>query len=387
MKVLFISQWYPNKFDSMFGLFVRKHAEAVSLYADTKVIYVCNDTSANSFQIERSSKSALDEIIIYYPYAQNGGFWQKIMNGINYLRAYRIGFDEMKKGNWKPDIVQANIFTRTALIAYFYGLKNKIPYAVIEHWTRYFRPQTFRNFCHRWITKWTVKKASAVLPVTKHLQRNMEKHALLNDNYQIINNVCEDDFFVKTETVKNEVAKILNVTCFTDDHKNLSGILRVVKRLSEKRDDFVLYLIGDGEDFLKIKNYANELEIDPKLIVFTGLLEGKQLISEFQTCDFTILFSNYENIPVVISESLACGKPVISTSVGGINEHIDKSNGILIDAKDEDALVKSISYMIDNYKNYDSETIRQNALKKYSYRAVGEHLTSIYRAVLNIKLD
>jgi len=29
-KVLFLSAWYPNRYDAMAGLFVRKHAEAVS---------------------------------------------------------------------------------------------------------------------------------------------------------------------------------------------------------------------------------------------------------------------------------------------------------------------------------------------------------------------
>lgn len=29
MKVLFLTAWYPHRYDAMAGLFVRKHAEAV----------------------------------------------------------------------------------------------------------------------------------------------------------------------------------------------------------------------------------------------------------------------------------------------------------------------------------------------------------------------
>ena len=39
-KVLFLSAWYPNRYDAMAGLFVRKHAEAVGQYADVCVLYL-----------------------------------------------------------------------------------------------------------------------------------------------------------------------------------------------------------------------------------------------------------------------------------------------------------------------------------------------------------
>jgi glycosyltransferase involved in cell wall biosynthesis len=94
------------------------------------------------------------------------------------------------------------------------------------------------------------------------------------------------------------------------------------------------------------------------------------------------LFSNYENIPVVISESLVCGKPVISTDVGGINEHIDKSNGILIEKEDEDALYESIIYMMEHYQEYDSEEIKMKAEKLYSYERVGKELFNIYKSIV-----
>ena len=39
MKVLFISAWYPNRYDEMAGLFVRKHAQAVSQFCEVEVLY------------------------------------------------------------------------------------------------------------------------------------------------------------------------------------------------------------------------------------------------------------------------------------------------------------------------------------------------------------
>ncbi len=37
----------------------------------------------------------------------------------------------------------------------------------------------------------------------------------------------------------------------------------------------------------------------------------------YQTCDFYIHTSKADNAPLVILEAMACGKPVVSTRVGG----------------------------------------------------------------------
>ena len=89
------------------------------------------------------------------------------------------------------------------------------------------------------------------------------------------------------------------------------------------------------------------------------------------------MFSNYDNVPVVISESLAVGKPVVATRVGGIPEMINVSNGILVDVGNETELSEKMNFMLDNFKNYDFETIKNEA-EKYSYESVGKKLFEIY---------
>ena len=379
MKVLFISQLYPNRYDPMPGLFVRKHAQAVGLYADVAVLYVHPDDKIDKTEIIRQTSGNISETYLYFP-----ANCSRIVKHFRYFRTYITGFNEIKKQWGKPDLIQANIFTRTAFIAYSYHLAYKIPYAVIEHWTRYFREKTFNNKIHRYVSIWVARQANAVMPVTAHLQHCMEQHGMHNNNYRVINNVVDDGFFEKTTMSGGaDKIKILNVTCFNDDQKNISGILRVVNQLYKKRTDFEITLVGTGEDFQEIIEFAREMEIDPSAIKFAGLLEGDDLMEIYKQCDFTLLFSNYENIPVVLSESLACGKPVISTNVGGIAEHINDSNGILISRGDETGLFDSIDYMLDNYKKYDAKTIAADAEKKYSFNAVGKNIIDIYNEILH----
>ena len=44
-KILWLCSWYPNKMEPFNGDFIKRHAEAVSLYEDVQVIYVVRDVN------------------------------------------------------------------------------------------------------------------------------------------------------------------------------------------------------------------------------------------------------------------------------------------------------------------------------------------------------
>lgn len=381
MKVLFISAWYPNRQDPLLGLFVQKHAQAVALFANVAVLYVVADSTCNEMEAIQTTENNILTIRIYYP-KRNNDLINRLFTFKAYLFAYFKGFRLLHKTWGKPDIIQANVFTRTACIANIYKLIFKTPYTVIEHWTRYFRTNTFENNLHKYLTGVVATNASALMPVTRNLQTGMIKHGIYNKNYHVINNVVSSDFFQNQIYQQSQVKTIINVSSFDDKQKNISGIIKVARELSTYRQDFRIILIGDGNDFIKIKNLATELQLLNNVVFFAGMLKGDELIKAYQSCNFSLLFSNYENIPVVISESLCCGKPVVSTNVGGISEHINETNGILIPAGDEKALTESLNYMLDHFQEYDSALIQLQSRNKYSMQSVGANLYSIYQQIL-----
>jgi len=130
-----------------------------------------------------------------------------------------------------------------------------------------------------------------------------------------------------------------------------------------------------------MKSYAAELGLNDSQVRFTGLLEGENVVEAYQSADFMVMFSNYENMPVVISESLACGLPVVATAVGGIPEYINTENGQLVNAGDEAALLEAIDFMLDHYPEFDKQKIRQNAVEIFSKKAVAEKLQELYNYV------
>lgn len=385
---LFLSAWYPNRDDAMSGLFVRKHAEAVGLFCKVTVLYVHSDPAIRSNEIIIQDYHQVKEILVYYPGGKTT--FRRILKPLRFLLAYVQGINLVLKNEGKPSLTHVNILTRSALPALFLKLLYRIPFVVTEHWSRYLPSRnSYHGILRKWITRIIVREAAFIMPVSEDLREAMQMHGLKNQNYQVINNVVEDFFFKTLTTAKkiNEKKHILHISCFDDEPKNITGMLRAVKELSKDRTDFVFTIAGTGKDELKIKNLFMELNFPEGMILFTGELTPFDIASEFAKTDFFVLFSTNENAPVVISESLACGKPVVSTNVGGIPEMLDSSNSILINPKDEKALKDALNTMLDHYQEYDAQKIRSDAYPKYSYEMVGKTIVERYKLVLNQHLQ
>jgi len=218
------------------------------------------------------------------------------------------------------------------------------------------------------------------------VMEEMKTNKLKNNNYFVIPNVVDvDKFFPSENTKKITKIRILHVSCFEEASKNIAGIIRSVQKLSLKRQDFELRLVGDGIDKKRLENYAQELGVKDTFVFFDGLLEGQALIDFFNSADFLVLFSNYENLPVIMVEAFACGLPVLSTNVGGIKEHLNEERGILIESGDENAFIEKLDFMLSNYSSYNPHKIRAYAVDNFSKKVIGKSFFTIYDNVLNSK--
>lgn len=386
-KVLFLSAWYPNRYDEMWGLFVQNHAIACSKFVEVAVLYVhpVKDLQNKLFEINISYEPFL-VVRIYY----SNNFQSKfpIINHFcklyYYSKAYRIGFRYIQHIYGNYNLIHVNILTRTACVAYLKKLFSGKKYIVTEHWSRYLpNVNTYKGFLRKILTRIVVNQADAITTVTENLRDAMLARKLKNSNYQIVPNVVDTDLFSCLNIDNTSVKRILHVSCFEDRSKNISGLLRVCRRIQEYRNDFKLIMVGDGIDKIAMEQYAAELKISSDKIEFLGILTGKDLVEQYQLSSFFTLFSNYENFPVVIAESLVCGKPVVATKVGGIAEFVDDSNGILVNANDEISFENAIIKMLDKFSNYDKVAISESAVSKFSQQAVGKQFYEIYSKVLS----
>ncbi|VBB43433.1 Glycosyl transferase group 1 [uncultured Paludibacter sp.] len=384
MNVLFISAWYPHRYDSMAGLFVQKHAEAVSLYADVKVLYVHADDKIKKNEITVNQHNNIQEYRVYYPFSEKT-FLAKIKKTINYFWAYQKGLKAIKKTGWKIEIIHLHTIIISGLIAYFYKLFHNIPYVITEHWSRYLTTNnTFSNKFDKFITKIITKNASAIMPVSNILKNGMIENGLKNDNYLVINNVVDDFFYQDKLSTQKQKKRILHISCFDEAAKNVNGMLCSIKNLSTLRNDFELVIIGTGKDYVQTRSYCETLKIPKDTVLFLGEKTPKEVAEWFRKSDVFVLFSNYETAGVVIAESLVSGVPVISTKVGIAPEVINEINGKLIEIGDEKALTQTLNKVLNNLPNYNNKEIQNNSKDLFSYKNVGKKIVKVYENCLKI---
>lgn len=383
MKVLYLSPWYPHRYDAMSGLFVRKHAEAVARTCEVCTLYLYADDQVTAYEVVEQETNGVKEVFIYYPFVDRPVLRQ-LTKALNFFKAFRKGYQAVKERFGQPDVTQANVLTRCGALAWWLKKREGIPFVIVEHWTRYL-PQNFnyKGWLRKRVSELVVKEASCVMPVSRMLGDAMRSLGLRNSNYQVVNNVVDDFFFEEPIARESGDGKFhfLHISCFIERAKNVCGMLRVVKRLSEERRGFVFSVIGVGPDFEAVKQYAETLDLPEGIVSFVGEKQPRQVCDYFAETDAFVMFSNYENAPVVISESLAMGVPVISTRVGGIADMVDAQSGVLIEAGDEQALYEQMVWMMAHRSEFDSVGIRQGA-RRYSYEAVGKFLVERYREAI-----
>lgn len=294
-----------------------------------------------------------------------------------------------------PDVVQLNVVQKQGVLAYRLWRKYGIPYIIVEHWSGYL-PENGMYMqmpaAKRQLYAKIVRQASMLLCVSNRLAEAMKACGLENKDTRKINNVVDEFFYSKPRHPDNskyrdtEISKtpkektLLHVSCFDERAKNVKGLLRAAKILSEQRQDWQLVLVGTGIDYQDVRAYADGLNIPDGLLRWTGELTPQQVSDEFDKADAFVLPSNYENAPVVLSESLAKGVPIIATRVGGIPEMVNETNGMLVNPGNDEELAQAMNAMLDHYNGYDRNAIRKAGLQ-YSFASVGAELKQIYESV------
>ena len=375
MKVLFLSPWYPHRYDAMSGLFVRKHAQAVVRQGvEVGVISMYHEPSITHNEIVDEMVDGVREVVLY---TKKSGI-------IGELEGLRRLWQYWHKRYGVPDVVHLNVLTKQGLFARWLQVNYNIPFVVMEHWSGYL-PENgdYRGFMRKMLSQMILSHTKAVMPVSAKLMNAMKQCGLEHDNWQIVPNVVDDFFYEDTRCETRDTRfRFLHVSCFDNRAKNTLAIVEAVEQLSKQRNDFELVMVGTGQDIFFTRCLADNYNLVGRgFVQFVGEQTPQQVKEWMDASDCFVLFSNYETAAVVLEEAAACGLPIISTPVGIAEELIDDTTGAIVPVKDIKSLVEAMSAMIDNVGKYDSKKIREKS-EKYSFDRVGRQLVEIYKKVI-----
>ncbi|WP_426609738.1 glycosyltransferase family 4 protein [Bradyrhizobium sp. McL0616] len=119
-------------------------------------------------------------------------------------------------------------------------------------------------------------------------------------------------------------------------------LVAAARRLRGEGIDCEIVLAGDGPMRNEIEDAIRDAGLESKITI-TGWISGDQVKAEIVAATALVLPSFAENMPVVIMEAFALGRPVISTYVAGIPELVRPgTSGWLVPAGDEVLLAEAI---------------------------------------------
>ena len=377
LKILFLAAWYPSGKIPFAGIFIKEHAKAVSLYNDVTVIAYSEGSRSLKKLYEVAGN--IEDGIKTFRITHKDLPFKKWKHFIRWWAVIHLFYKLYKKKGSKPDIVHAHVYA-AGVPAVILGWLQNIQVIITEHWSGFPRrkPGKFKQK----MARFAMNRASLILPVSENLIEHIQYYGIRNE-FQVVPNVVNTNTFYpsSTDTSSNDKCRrILTVASMTPV-KGIPYLLEALHQIRQRRQDFFLDIIGDGLNRTEYEKMTVDLRL-AKMVMFHGILCKENVAKAMRVCDFFVLPSIWENMPVVLIEAMACGKPVIATDVGGVKEVIDKESGQLVPPKDPPALAIEIENMLDHCTEYDSQKIAYRAEERFSYETIGRILDTIYRRSL-----
>jgi len=162
------------------------------------------------------------------------------------------------------------------------------------------------------------------------------------------------------------------------------GVLTLVEAMKDVNKG-KLIIIGTGPKEEQIRNKVSYLGL--KNVELVGFQTGKALNDYITKAMFSVMPSEwYENGPISLLESFACGKPVVGSDMGGIPEHISHGkDGLIFKAKDAKDLAEKINMLLgdSDLLNSMSKCARKKVLKFYSKDGHIDTMIKIYEKIIS----
>ena len=145
-----------------------------------------------------------------------------------------------------------------------------------------------------------------------------------------------------------------------------------------------LVLAGSVPDWAQ--NSVEEMQLLDS-VLFPGKLIHEDIVNLAYFIDCCIISSDHETFGNPAIESLAAGKPVVTTKCGGPESVVTEPYlGRVVDKGDATMLAMAMQETMENINTYDSKKISAECSRLYSEKAFSERWVAVYKK-LNLITD
>lgn len=269
---------------------------------------------------------------------------------------------------FKPDIVHGHMF-HANILSRLLRLSIKIPRLITTvHSTN--EGGSLRMLAYRFSDQLAdISTNVSDEAVDAYIRKNAVK---LGRMISIPNGINTNDFYFDACTRESKRAelsagnkKIIISVGSLVKAKDYPNLLTAISLLKDSRQDFKVFIVGDG--FLKkdLNVLLKKLVIED-FVVFLGIRRDiKELMS---AADIYVMSSAWEGLPMVILEAMACERFIVATDCGGVREAVGL-NGLIVETENHTQLSSALNKALDMNQSERSDVgaaARQRVIDKYS---------------------
>jgi len=256
----------------------------------------------------------------------------------------------------------------------------------------YYSSDEFTGADGWWSTKreeYCFHSCDGITVPSKDLKNKLiDLYSLPKDKLTVIPNILDTDHFKPLTQERNDSPfTVLHVGRF----ERAKGVITLIKAFI----NFAKYcpnciLINVGEPRGPAYRICQELLTNSNMegrVTFTGLIPYLKLPKYYSKADIVVIASEiYESFSYTTAQALACGKAVISSSIGGIPETLNNGKGgLLYESGNYDELTESLIYLYNNddLRKKLEKAARRFAVKKFSIQKLKKPYLEYYKSFMN----
>jgi glycosyltransferase involved in cell wall biosynthesis len=163
------------------------------------------------------------------------------------------------------------------------------------------------------------------------------------------------------------------------EHKKVEELLFAMKELIKIYPKAYLQIIGHGQMYGVLERLVNQLKLEDH-VELAGRVSGDDLPYHYASCDAYVTASRYEVCPVPLLEAMACGKPVVASSIPPHVELLTMSKaGKIYTIGNVESLCKKMTKTYEEGERYRDCAI--HFAKEHSWVSIASKVLRVYTQV------
>ena len=196
----------------------------------------------------------------------------------------------------------------------------------------------FLTELRRKIQKFVAERADKIIVPSEYLKRIVsEGWNVSEEKIEVIYNCVDGKIGIGAQS-DNARQHILSIGRLVP----WKGFGVLIEAMSELPQEIQMIIIGGGPEKERLEDSVKRLKLEGR-VRLDGRIDRNRIKKYLDKTRVFILNTGYEGLSHVILEAMACGVPVITTSVGGNQELIENGyNGILVEYNNKEQLKEAI---------------------------------------------